>query len=135
MAINELVYSGRLATTNCWCGIHYAIPAELLSHIQQQHRDGREQSAVYCPLGHAWILSGCGKAAELEAQLERERARAGRLAAARDQAQASAAAYKGAATKARKRAAAAVCPCCNRSFVQLRRHLEAKHPEYTGELT
>jgi uncharacterized protein (UPF0212 family) len=23
-----------------------------------------------------------------------------------------------------------VCPCCNRSFAQLRRHMAAKHPEY-----
>jgi hypothetical protein len=35
--------------------------------------------------------------------------------------------------KARKRAAAALCPCCNRSFVQLRRHLASQHPDYKGE--
>jgi DNA repair exonuclease SbcCD ATPase subunit len=39
-------------------------------------------------------------------------------------------AQKAQTTKARKRAAAALCPCCNRSFVQLRRHMETKHPGY-----
>src|SRR5262245_22389812 len=29
-----------------------------------------------------------------------------------------------------KRVAAGVCPCCNRSFVQLQRHMKTKHPLY-----
>jgi hypothetical protein len=41
-------------------------------------------------------------------------------------------AQKGATTRAKKRHAAAVCPCCNRSFVQLRRHMENKHPGYVA---
>jgi hypothetical protein len=26
-----------------------------------------------------------------------------------------------------------VCPCCNRSFTNLRRHMTTKHPEYPKE--
>lgn len=32
----------------------------------------------------------------------------------------------------KKRAAAGVCPCCTRSFQNLRRHMETKHPAHAG---
>jgi hypothetical protein len=141
-------YSGQLVTVVCWCGVRHAVPAELREHQRRQRADGKQQHEVYCPLGHAYIIAGEGEseglkrrleaerseAARLKRRLEVERSHAARLAAERDQAEASARAYKGVATKARERAAAAVCPCCNRSFVQLRRHLATKHPDYTGEL-
>lgn len=36
-------------------------------------------------------------------------------------------------TRAKKRAATGTCPCCGRSFVQLRRHMAAKHPDHLAE--
>lgn len=39
--------------------------------------------------------------------------------------------YKGHATKITKRAKAGVCPCCNRTFQQLARHMASKHPTFT----
>jgi hypothetical protein len=39
--------------------------------------------------------------------------------------------YKGHATRITKRAKAGVCPCCNRTFQQLARHMAAKHPTFT----
>ena len=134
---DTLTYRGTLVVLNCWCGMRHAVPEELRDFQLRQKRDGELITSIYCPLGHQHIPSGEGRAAQLERQLEEERAkvlrerdRAARFAAERDQAEASSRAHKGAATKARKRAAAAVCPCCNRSFVQLRRHLATKHPDY-----
>ena len=40
-------------------------------------------------------------------------------------------ATRGHVTRQKKRAAAGVCPCCNRTFKQLARHMERKHPNYT----
>lgn len=54
---------------------------------------------------------------EAEARAEHERRRAN--------------GYKGHATKITKRAKAGVCPCCNRSFENLRRHMASKHPTFT----
>ena len=54
---------------------------------------------------------------EAEARAEHERRRAN--------------GYKGHATKITKRAKAGVCPCCNRSFENLRRHMATKHPQFT----
>lgn len=52
--------------------------------------------------------------AELRADRERDRANG----------------YKGVMRKTQKRVANGVCPCCNRSFENLRRHMETKHPDY-----
>lgn len=41
--------------------------------------------------------------------------------------------YKGHATRIAKRAKAGVCPCCNRTFVQLARHMATQHPQFTPE--
>jgi hypothetical protein len=130
--VTTIAYSGQLVTTTCWCGSAPASPEELYSYMERQHRDGHAQNGIYCPLGHVWSFAGEGEAAKLARRLEQEATRRARAVADRDQAEASARAYKGVATRAKKRAAAATCPCCKRSFVQLRRHLATKHPDYTG---
>lgn len=33
----------------------------------------------------------------------------------------------------RKRASAGVCPCCNRTFSQLARHMQTKHPTFIAQ--
>lgn len=126
-------FTDTLVVVTCWCGINHAVPQDLRDYQQRCHNDGREVPDIYCPLGHTHVPAGEGEAARLARQLENARNRAARLTAERDQAEASARAHKGQATRARKRAAAAVCPCCKRSFVQLRRHMEAKHPDYVPE--
>jgi hypothetical protein len=123
-------FTDRLVVLTCWCGINHAVPQNLRDYQLRQHRDGRNVTSIYCPLGHEHMPAGEGEAAKLQRQLEVERERAGRLAAQRDQAQASARAHKAAATRARRRAAAGVCPCCQRTFKQLQRHMTTKHPDY-----
>lgn len=140
--MSTLLYTGSLTTTTCWCGISHAVPTELYQHVRRQKEDGERQTGIYCPLGHTWVFSGKSKVQEKQEEIERLQ----RVAQAkeeslrlvrsqRDAAQRQASAYKGQATKARKRAAAALCPVdgCGRSFVQLRRHLNTKHPDYTPE--
>jgi Asp-tRNA(Asn)/Glu-tRNA(Gln) amidotransferase A subunit family amidase len=75
----------------------------------------------------------------LRADLNRQRELAGYLAAERDQAKAEARGQKAAKTRIkndrdriRDRVGAGVCPCCNRTFKQLARHMQAKHPDYPG---
>jgi hypothetical protein len=131
--MTALTYQGRLVTTTCWCGIRVAIPEELYEYAQQ----GGNRS-IYCPLGHTFVYrenEASRLRSELEAErkrTERERVRARAIADQRDAAERSARAYKGQATKLRKRAAAGVCPCCNRSFVQLERHMSRQHPDFVA---
>lgn len=42
-------------------------------------------------------------------------------------------AAKGQQTKLKKRIAHGVCPCCNRSFAEVARHMKRQHPEFVFE--
>lgn len=128
-----LRYHGTLTVVTCWCGMRHAVPEELHEHQKREHRDGRAQTGIYCPLGHSYIISGEGEAERLRKQLERTEQRRQAERELREDTERRLRAQKAATTKAKKRAAAALCPCCNRSFVQLRRHMEAKHPDYQPE--
>ena len=125
-----LVYVGELTIMRCWCGIRHAVPSDLHDYQRRCFDDGRKVPDIWCPLGHTHVPADTPEHERLRASLERERNRSARLSAERDQEKASARAYKGAATKAKKRAAAALCPCCNRSFSQLARHMASQHPDY-----
>ncbi len=107
------------------CGITHAIPQRLIEGLQQTG------GYYYCPNGHQW---GWGENAEtrLRKQLQDEQKRRQQaetnLLRVRDQLEASEREMK----RHKKRVANGVCPCCNRSFVQLARHMKTKHPEYAA---
>lgn len=130
MSETTINYSATLTTTSCWCGIHLAIPSDLY----RQARDNGQ--SVYCPLGHQFLWTETTldrerkRAEQLERNLTFARQRADAERDLREHTEHKLRAQKGATTKAKKRHAAALCPCCNRSFVQLARHMEAKHPGY-----
>lgn len=125
-----LTYVGRLVTTSCWCGIHMAIPEDL--HSIAKRNKGK---VVWCPLGHQFIFSNTVEEQLEQAKQETKRARQ-REAAVRDlleQEEHSHRATKGHVTRKKKelaRVKAGVCPCCTRSFQNLARHMETKHPEF-----
>jgi hypothetical protein len=128
-----LTYSGTLVMTTCWCGINHAVPEELFNFMERQHRDGRKQQGIHCPLGHTWTFAGEGEAAKLERELEaarRSRRATQDLLHAEER---SHAATRGHLTRTRRRVANGVCPCCGRTFKQLARHMKAKHPEFVEE--
>ncbi len=136
--METITFIAELTVVKCWCGIRHAVPAELADFQLRQHRDGETQTGIYCPLGHVHIKAGRGEAAKLREELEAETTRRIREQQTHDQTKAklretekSRAAEKSAKTRLRNRAAAAVCPCCNRTFKQLAAHLKAKHPNFT----
>lgn len=106
------------------CFIKHAIPRELNEAAQEWSDNGKGDRywRICCPLGHSWSYDGDSikdRNAQLVAQL--------------DQTKAELRAQKAAATRAKKRAANGVCPCCNRTFKQLARHMVGQHPEYVAE--
>ena len=135
--MSTLVYSGALTVRKCWCGIRHAIPSELSGAVDED-----SSISVYCPVGHSWV-SGTHErreSARLRESLdgERRRSQAARdLLAAEER---SHAATRGHLTRQRKRAAAGMCPCCNRTFQQLAKHMRGQHPDFverelgTGEV-
>jgi hypothetical protein len=123
-----ITYTGRLVTTSCWCGIHMAIPEDL--HSIAKRNKGK---TVWCPLGHQFIFSNTTEEQLAEAQQEAKRARQ-REKAVRElltHEEHSHRATRGHMTRIKKRVASGVCPCCNRSFRDLARHMAGQHPDYT----
>lgn len=115
------------------CGIVFGIGAE---YAKRRRNDGR---TFYCPNGHnlSWHETEADRlrkqlaAAKELTEWERQSKERARAEARRKDYEARAA--KGQLTKAKKRIAAGVCPCCNRTFQNLARHMEGQHPEYVGQ--
>ena len=109
--------------TCCVCGITFAAPQHWFKTKQ------RTQETFYCPNGHTLSFT---KSTEtlLREQVADEQKRARelelQLTSVKDQLQAT----KRELARHQKRVANGVCPCCNRSFAQLQRHMKTKHPEY-----
>jgi hypothetical protein len=121
----------------CWkCKTDIVLPASL-------HDAAKRSSNIsfFCPYGHEGVF----REGETEADvLRRERDRALQQLAQKDDEIAQARkgwneiakelkATKATAVKARKRTAAGLCPCCNRSFRQMALHLKTKHPTFRAE--
>jgi len=128
MSDNKIMINGQLhAITECGCcGVVYTVPYKAHEHAR------RKGGFFHCPNGHQWGWDG--KSSE-NAQLRLERDRLKQRLAQKDDAisslEGSLTATKGVVTRMKNRAAAGVCPCCNRSFQNLRRHMHSKHPNYT----
>ncbi len=105
------------------CGVVFAITDDL---EQRRRADGKQ---FYCPNGHTNVFKE-SDVARLQRQLETAK-RDGRFYEQRWQDEKrSKAAIKGQLTKTKKRVSNGVCPCCNRHFVDLERHMNGQHPEY-----
>ncbi len=110
------------------CGVAFAIPQTMYDTCE------REGGYWCCPLGHSRgyhkkdLKSVADKLRDQVAQLEAAvRYEKDRVESQKRQT----AAVKGQMTKLEKRVANGVCPCCNRTFQNLARHIKTKHPELT----
>lgn len=111
--------------TCCNCGTPFAIESALLAAFKKDHA-----RSFTCPNGHSQHYIG-------QTEAERERARAVR---AEEVAAQNRRLYEGERLeserlrkvqgKLKKRIANGVCPCCHRSFIALKRHMDTKHPDY-----
>lgn len=107
----------------CACGVRFAIPTTLREQLRETHR------TFYCPNGHGQSYSGKTKAERLAEELEQTKralvqAENARLALDRTlyhEVQAH--------TRLKKRIDAGVCPCCNRTFANLARHMKTQHQQ------
>ncbi len=115
-----------LAVINCGrCGGVYAI-LERVRRYNQEH--GGHWNCPYCKVswGYSETASGIER---LRRQVEWESKRRQWAEQKAKTAEARRRAEKAAKTRLKKRVAAGVCPCCNRTFKQLAAHIKRKHPE------
>lgn len=121
----------QLESVSCFsCGVIFGLPGEF---YRDRLRDGK---FWHCPNGHSQHFT---ETTEMRLKKEKE-ALERRMASVREDARSAwaetelerrrHAATKGQLTKTRKRVVAGVCPCCNRTFQQLSRHMASKHPDF-----
>jgi hypothetical protein len=101
------------------CGCQFAIPTELDRKLRENHKD------FHCPNGHQQRYIGETEADKLRRELKRKE----QELADEVQAKLNAQNLYFKTQKQLNRVSKGVCPCCNRSFKDLRRHMETKHPE------
>jgi hypothetical protein len=107
------------------CGIEFAVPKSWNQRRVQDHE------WWFCPNGHKWqYLQESDLTKEtrelelrLQAVINEERHRALVAEKERDS-------ERRKRRKIEKRIAAGVCPCCNRTFEDLHRHMATKHKHY-----
>lgn len=131
--INQTV---TLKTVNCGtCGMPFALPEAFWNQCYT------EGGFFSCPLGHSrgWNAKDAKNAADKlrdriasqENDLEYYRKRNNELHQEKEAVIRRLSATKGQVTKIKNRVANGVCPCCNRTFQNLHRHMVNKHPEFS----
>lgn len=115
------------------CGVTYAIPESFQRSALRYHGDRQGGWKICCPFGHTWWYVGETEVEQLKRQRDDAQQRSRATRDLLEHEQRSHAATKGHLTRTKRRVSAGVCPCCKRSFKQLERHMQAKHPGYGGE--
>lgn len=112
------------------CGCVFGLTAEMRTTLQ------RTGETFHCPNGHGQVFAESTEQ-KLAKQLAAERVAHDQTRASRDAAREQrnlmerrVAATRGVITRIKNRVGNGVCPCCNRSFENLHRHMQTKHPEW-----
>ncbi len=121
----------------CWkCKCQIWLPDELYHAAKAS-----SSISIHCGYGHAGVFrEGPTEADKLRQERDRLAQQIAykddRIKELREQAEAEArrgAAARGQVTKIKNRIGHGVCPCCNRTFENLHRHMTTQHPTFTAE--
>lgn len=120
-----------METITCYkCGVPFAIPNNLKQHFLDS------QDEFYCPNGHkqAYVTSTEDRLRKKLTEQEAKNERLCNLVNSKNETIGSLerqkSAIKGQVTKIKNRIKNGVCPCCNRTFTNLRNHMKSQHPDY-----
>jgi hypothetical protein len=105
------------------CGMPFGMSADLVKRRRDDH------ASFYCPRGHTQSCRGASEAERRRVMLAEANAKSTALAQRVTNAEQAEQKAEMARRKLEKRIKAGVCPCCNRTFTNLARHMQTKHPE------
>lgn len=131
-----LAFTTRLSTeTCCNCGMFFALPEDV------RNRRVEDRKSFFCPAGHSQSYTGETEAQRLARELEQMKAARNRseeretnLRKQNQTLEHRLHGTQGALTKAKKRIGKGACPCCNRHFSNVQKHMATQHPGYAGEV-
>lgn len=138
MNMNTTAHTTTLVTLECCkCGMPLGLSATWVKQARGVGNFTMKFWCPYCGTSQGWGESGIEKQIK---RLTEDRDRLLRLAEERRQAKDLALAeaehfrrsrdgLKGELKKVKQRVGRGVCPCCNRTFGNLKRHMQSKHPE------
>lgn len=107
----------------CNCGCVFGMPSDLDSAFQQD-----SDKYFYCPNGHRQHYSKSTET-KLREQLQQEKDKAWRIQQDLERQVENEQLAKKKVERQLKRIHRGVCPCCNRTFHNIQRHMETRHPE------
>lgn len=110
------------------CGTAYGISRRYYDECVRDH-----SKHFHCPRGCRRHFVGKTEAERLKDQLDCEQRETARLRGERDRKDRQLSAARGRITKIKNRVGRGVCPCCNRTFVNLGRHMQGQHPGFTDQ--
>lgn len=141
MAKDTVTTTVAIHITSCAvCGVSFGVPE---GYLEARRKDGR---TIWCPNGHTlgWaeteadrlrkeIASVKGKLDQTQALADSWRKDADKQYELRKATERQLSATRGVVTRIKNRVKNGVCPCCNRHFENLQRHMGTKHPDWQPE--
>lgn len=119
------------------CGTSFGVVEHLLNSLRKNH------GSFYCPSGHSMSYGESSQEreiAKLEKQLNQVKedssywqSEANQKARDLQHTERRLSATKGVLTRTKNRISKGICPCCNRQFLNLKRHMDGKHPDYAAK--
>lgn len=106
------------------CGVPFAMTTDF------QKRRLKDRKSFYCPAGHAQHYIGKTAEQKLKAELREANSRADQHRREAYEQRQRTASISRSYSRVRERVRNGVCPCCNRTFENLARHMATKHPDY-----
>lgn len=106
------------------CSAPFGLNADFIQRRRNDHK------TFYCPDGHHNAYNGKNEAARLRDELDQAKRQRDEANAKRIEVEGERDSISQAHKRMRKRITAGVCPCCNRSFDNLRRHMETQHSDF-----
>ena len=115
----------------CNCHMAFAMTTQFVRARRKDH------NSFYCPAGHSQHYYGKSEETKLRNRLADTQEEVNRERGMRVDAEHKTKtvahqrnAFKGHLKRTKRRIFSGVCPCCNRTFKQLARHMAGQHPEY-----
>ncbi len=117
----------ELEVIDTWCGHQVYMPTAMYRRLSRSHNNFY---CTVCGKGNSWAQKSDlevlrGRLASTQDMLDTARQE-------RDRNERRRRSEKAAKTRIKNRIANGVCPCCQRSFKDLHRHMQNKHPNFVA---
>lgn len=110
------------------CGLCGGVYAIAQRYHKKCYEDAKMWSCPYCR--RRWGFPGKSQTQQERERADRAEDRVRSLRCALSATERSLSATKGVVTRTKNRVGKGVCPCCNRHFANVERHMASQHPEY-----